>query len=158
MKHIQTYILALCVAALVSCAVLRKAGWTGGGAATGGLIGSAVGGPVGAGVGAGVGAVSGSAIVENSELREGDLYGAGALERRPTDGVVVRHETPAWCWWLVGFNLTFLAIKLIGSDRYRGLVFGAIGRLVRLDFAGAVKDAAKASGMAHSRVISQPEA
>lgn len=143
--------------ALCSCAVLRKAGWTGGGAAGGGVIGASVGGPVGAGVGAGIGAVAGSTLAENGELRDGDLYGAGALDRRPTAGVVVREVTPTWCWWLLGGLLTWLAIKGIGSERYRSLILAALGRLVRFDFAGAIKNTAKAAGMAHSREKSQTE-
>lgn len=64
---------------LVSCAALRSAGWTGGGAAAGALAGSTMG-PGGAAVGAGVGAVAASTLSENDELRDGGLVGQGALD------------------------------------------------------------------------------
>lgn len=72
---VGTLVLALLVAA---CGGLRKALYTAGGGAAGAAVGSAAG-PVGTIAGAGIGAGATVMVVENQELRSGELTGEDAL-------------------------------------------------------------------------------
>lgn len=91
-------VLLLCMSVLPSCAALRRAGYTAGGAGAGAVAGAAVGGPVGAGIGGAAGAVAAQAVGESQELRDGDLVGEGAAVKYVTREVP-KPFIPSWVWW-----------------------------------------------------------
>lgn len=109
-------LVALVALTALSCAALRHAGWTAGGAAVGGAAGAAVGGPVGAAVGGAAGAVASSTVSENDQLRDGTTIGEESylkqierLERALKDRPVVdRPFIPTWLWWVAGAVLLWL--------------------------------------------------
>lgn len=76
---IAAIVAVLFIAAVTSCAGLRKTLWISGGAAGGALVGGPVGGPLGAATGAALGGGATHAIVENQELRDGTITGEDAL-------------------------------------------------------------------------------
>ena len=132
---VGTLVLALLVAA---CGGLRKALYTAGGGAAGAAVGSAAG-PVGTIAGAGIGAGATVMVVENDELRSGDLTGDEALRAQNDelrklvtmlDGQVAEYASESvWAWakrW-AGRLLGACVVALLGWAAFK-LVMTQRGR------------------------------
>lgn len=127
---VHRYVLYLIVAACLyaaSCSVLKRAGWTAGGAGAGAGVGAMVGGPAGAAVGGAAGAVAASTLGENSELRDGDLIGEGAAEKYRIiykDRAII----PTWIWWALGGYLLWTK----GHHLWALMNGGGLGKLLNI--------------------------
>lgn len=130
MKRVPGRLLFLIVAALLtfamSCGSLKKAAYTGGGAAAGAGLGL-LGGPVGAVGGAAIGAVAGGAMADSDAFGSGEIVGEEALRKeleRWRWRALAAESVADWRWTLLKIAGAAFSAYFAWRNREHLLAFG----------------------------------